>query len=83
MVFMMRKFLFQILSFKRPECETILEKAGREKDSVSTMFPRTWNEDRLKLNWPFHKKGNIVNCFIHVRDNNDSSNLAIMILLAG
>lgn len=26
-----------------------LEKAGREKDSVSTMFPRTWTQDRLRV----------------------------------
>lgn len=35
-----------------------LEKAGR-KDSVSTMFPRTWNEDRLKVELAFDKKANI------------------------
>ena len=36
-------------ALKDPNAKPFLEKSGKEKDSVSTMFPRTWNEDRLKV----------------------------------
>ncbi|MFP4794898.1 EndoU domain-containing protein [Pasteurella multocida] len=32
-----------------PTAPKFLEKLGKNKDSTSTMFPRTWTEDRLKV----------------------------------
>ncbi|MCL7765921.1 EndoU domain-containing protein [Pasteurella multocida] len=32
-----------------PDAPKFLEKLGKNKDSISTMFPRTWTEDRLKV----------------------------------
>lgn len=46
-------------ALKDQNAKPFLEKAGRGKDSVSTMFPRIWNEDRLKVELAFDKKGNI------------------------
>ena len=36
-------------ALKDPNAKPFLEKSGKEKDSVSTMFPRTWTQDRLKV----------------------------------
>ena len=36
-------------ALKDPNVKPFLEKASREKDSVSTMFPRTWTQDRLRV----------------------------------
>ena len=36
-------------ALKDQNAKPFLEKAGREKDSVSTMFPRTWTQDRLRV----------------------------------
>ncbi|MGC6323589.1 EndoU domain-containing protein [Bisgaard Taxon 45] len=32
-----------------PTAPKFLEKRGKNQDSVSMMFPRTWTEDRLKV----------------------------------
>ncbi|WP_331436992.1 EndoU domain-containing protein, partial [Haemophilus sp. C1] len=36
-------------ALKDPNAKPFLEKSGKEKDSVSTMFPRTWTQDRLRV----------------------------------
>lgn len=36
-------------ALKDQNAKPFLEKAGREKGRVSTMFPRTWTQDRLRV----------------------------------
>ena len=36
-------------ALKDPNAKPFLEKSSKEKDSVSTMFPRTWTQDRLRV----------------------------------
>lgn len=43
-------------ALKDPNTKPFLEKSSKEKDSVSTMFPRTWTQDRLRVELDMHLK---------------------------
>ncbi|HDR1208507.1 TPA: EndoU domain-containing protein, partial [Pasteurella multocida] len=44
-----------------PTAPKFLEKRGKNQDSASMMFPRTWTEDRLKveLEYAFKNRGKV------------------------
>ncbi len=46
-----------------PDAPKFLEKLGKNKDSASMMFPRTWTEDRLKveLEHAFRNRSRVAN----------------------